>query len=175
MEKIGLIFRKTLESRIQKELKEANGTFIVKYSKLSSPDLTLLRQSLRGSNASLFVAKNSIVRRVLINSKLEDLVKFLEGPCGLVFARNEPVDASRTLYRFSREHENLKLECGVLKDRFLEKKDIEALANLASKEVLRAQVVMTLKSPISGMVFVLKQALNKFVICLDKIRQKKTS
>lgn len=173
MKKIGLVFRETLENRINKELEESCGVFIIKYSKLSAPDLTLLRQSLKGGNANLLVAKNSIVRRALLNSKLQGLVKFVDGPCGLVFAKKDAVGASGALYKFSKGHENLKLDCGFLEDSLIDTKGIERLANLAPKEVLRAQVVIALNSPIFGLVFALKQALNKFVICLDKIREKK--
>jgi large subunit ribosomal protein L10 len=77
------------------------------------------------------------------------------------------------LYNFSREHEQLKLEGGFLKDRILQKKDVEILAKLPGKEVLRAQAVMALNSPVFKSVFVLKQALKKFVYCLDQIKQKK--
>ena len=76
---------------------------------------------------------------------------------------------------FYKEHENLKIECGFLKDRILDKKDIEIIAKLPAKEVLRAQVVMTLNSPIVGFVRTLKQALTKFVYCLDQIKTKKPS
>ena len=173
MKKLGALFRETLEDNIKKELKGSDSVFIIKYSKLSSPDMTVLRQTLRGANASLFVAKNSVARRALKDSKLEDLIKFVEGPCGLVFAKGEPADATRALYNFYREHEQLKLECGFLEDKILNTKDIETLAKLPGKEVLRAQVVMILNSPIVGLVYVLKQTLRKFVYCLDQIKSKK--
>lgn len=173
MKKLGLLFRETLEDNIKKRLKESDSIFIIKYSQLSSPDLTTLRQALRNTNATLFVAKNSIARRALKDAKLEDMIKCVEGPCGFVFAKGEPVDATRALYNFYREHEQLKLACGLLQDKFLNTEDIETLARLPSKEVLRAQVVMTLKSPISGLVYVLKQTLTKFVYCLDQIKSKK--
>lgn len=175
MKKLGTIFRETLEDSIKNELKSSDTLFIVKYSKLSSPDITALRQSLKGSNASLFVVKNSITRRALKDAKLDDMIKFVDGPCGLVFAKGEPVDASKALYNFYKEHENLKVECGFLKDRILDKKDIEIIAKLPAKEVLRAQVVMTLNSPIVGFVRTLKQTLTKFVYCLDQIKTKKPS
>ena len=175
MKKLGSLFRETLEDNIKKELKASDSVFIIKYSKLSSPDLTSLRQSLRGSNANLFVAKNSITRRALKEMKLEELIKFIDGPCGLVFVKGEPVDTSRALYTFYRDHENLKLEGGFLKDRLVEKKDIEAMAKLPSKEVLRGQVVMALNSPITGLVYVLKQSLTEFIYCIDQIKNKKTS
>ena len=173
MKKLGLLFKEVSENKIKDSLKESNALFIVKYSGLSSPDLSALRQNLKNSNARFFVVKNSVARRALKNSIPEILIKSVEGPCGLVFVKDEPVNTSKVLCNFLKEHEPLKLEGGFLKDRVLERKDIEALAKLPSKDVLRAQVVMTLNSPISGLVIALSQILAKFVICIDRIREKK--
>ena len=173
MKRIGLLFKEISEKQIKNNLKNSSSLFIVKYSGVDSPDLSALRRSLRSAKADLFVVKNSIARRALKDSGLDPLIKAIEGPCGLVFVQEEPVDASRVLYNFSREHESLKLAAGFLKDKLLEKKDIEALAKLPSREVLRAQVVMVLNAPISRLAMVLNQTLRKFVYCLDQIRQKK--
>lgn len=175
MKKLGLIVKEVSENRIKNTLKKTNSLFIVKYSGLSSPAITSLRQALKHSGAELFVVKNSVARRALKSSGLENIIKAIEGPCGLVFAKDEPVSASKALYNFTKDHEQLKLECGVFKDKILEKKDIEVMAKLPAIEVLRAQVVMALKSPITGLVFVLKGNLRKLVYCLEQIKQKKTA
>jgi len=172
MEKLSLVFKETLENRIKKYFKESDSIFIIRYSRLSSPELTTLRQSLRGSKATLFITKNSVVRRGLKSLGLEDLIKSIEGPCGLVFAREDPVVTSRALYDFSKQHEQLKLEAGFLEDKILGKKDIESLACLPRKEVLRYQAVVVLKSPISGLVMVLKGNLRRLVYCLEQIKSK---
>lgn len=170
MKKLGLLFRETLENRIKSYLKESNSVFIITYSKLSSSDLTVLRKSLKGTKANLFVAKNSLVRRALKDSKLDDLAKCVQESCGLVFVKEDPIDTTRVLWNFSKEHEQLKFRGGLLKDRNLDKEDIETLAKLPAKAVLRAQVVIILNSPISGLVFVLSQTLRKFIYCLDQIK-----
>lgn len=175
MKKIGLLFKENSENRIKTGLKESDSVFIINYSKVSGPDLSSLRQALRGSNASLFVVKNTVARRALKESGLELLVKGIDGPCGLVFAKEEPVGVSRVLCDFTKTHEQLKLQGGSLKDKIIDKTDIEALAKLPSKDVLRAQVVMTLNSPILKLVVVLNQTLKKFVYCLDQIKQKKSA
>lgn len=175
MKKLGLLFKETSERRIKDTLKDSSAILVIKYSGLSSPDITALRRNLRGSNSSLFVVKNSVARRALADSGLENLIKSIEGPCGLIFSKDEPVDASRVLCDFAKEHEQLKLEGGSLKDRLLEKKDIESLAKLPTKDALRAQVVCALNSPISGLAIALNQVLAKFVYCLDQIKQKKTT
>lgn len=173
MKKISLIFKEASENRIKNTLKESDGVFIVKYLGVSSPDLCSLRQTLRASRASLFVVKNSVARRALKDSGLELLIKNIEGPCGLIFVKDEPVAVSQVLCNFTKEHEKLKLEGGSLNSKIIEGKDIESMSKLPSKEVLRAQVVGALNSPISGLVLTLNQLLVKFVICIDQIRQNK--
>lgn len=121
----------------------------------------------------MFVVKNSVARRALKGSVLDPLIKNIDGPCGLVFIKDEPVSVSQALCNFNKEHEQLKLEGGFLKDKIIERKDIEYMSKLPSKEVLRAQVVYALNSPISGLVITLNQVLAKFVICLDQINKKK--
>lgn len=175
MKKIGLVIKETSENRIKSTLKESDAILVIKYSGLSSPDLSALRQNLKGSNATLFVVKNTVAKRALKDSGLELLVGSIQDPCGLVFVKDEPVAASRILCAFLKDHERLCLEGGVLKDKLLNKKDIEFMARLPSKEVLRLQLVMTLNSPISGLAIALNQILAKFVYCLDQIMQKKTN
>jgi large subunit ribosomal protein L10 len=121
------------------------------------------------------VVKNSVARRALKSSGFEGIIKNIDGPCGLIFIKEEPVGVSKVLCNFVKDHEKLKLEGGYLQDRVLEKKDIEAMSKLPSKEILRGQVVVVLNSPIAGLVTTLNQLLVKFVICLDQIKQKKSS
>ncbi|MFA4984004.1 MAG: 50S ribosomal protein L10 [Candidatus Omnitrophota bacterium] len=175
MKKLGLLVKEISENRVKGYLKDSNSVFVLKYSGLSSPDMTSLRQVLTGINASLFVVKNSIARRALKERGLEDLIKSVEGPCGFVFAKDEPVGVCKTLCGFAKDHEKLKLEGGFFNERLLDNKEIEAISKLPSKEILRAQAVMTLKSPITNIVMVLGATLKKFVCCLDQIKQKKGS
>lgn len=173
MKKIGLIFKETSENQIKSRLKESESFFVVGYSKVASPAITALRMSLKNAGALFFVVKNTVARRALKEQGLEALVKNIDGPCGLVFTKGEPVSASKILYDFYKANENLKLSFGYLKDRILEKKDIEAMAKLPSLEILRAQVVMTLNSPVSRLVFCLNANLRKLVYCLGQIKNKK--
>lgn len=174
MKKIGLLVKEISGNRIKEKLKESQSVFIIGYSGLSGPDLSVLRQGLTAQKARLFVVKNSVARRSLKDAGLDELSKRIDGPSAFIFINEEPIGVSRLLCDFSKTHEQLKLEAGFLKDRILEKKDIEALAKLPSKDALRALVVSALNSPLSGLVIVLNQTLRKFVYCIDQIKQKKS-
>ena len=173
MKKIGLLVKETSENRIKDSFKSSKGLIIVKYSGVSSPDMSSLRKTLKGTGASLFVVKNTVARRAMKELGLNDLIPSVQTPCGMIFFKDEPVDTSRILCAFRKEHDKLILEGGYLIDRLLTQKDIEVMSKLPSKDMLRAMVVMTLNSPISKFVIVLNQTLKKFVYCLDQIKTSK--
>ena len=120
MKKLGALVKQTSEKIIKGNIKDSESVFVIKYSGTSSPDLSALRLSLKDFGGKVFVVKNSVARRALKDAGVENLIKTVEGPCGLVFADKEPVGISRILYNFSREHQSLKIEGGVLNERFLE-------------------------------------------------------
>ncbi len=175
MKKISLIFKETSENRIKDTMKESGAFVVIKYAGVSGPDLSVLRQNLKKSNARFFVVKNSVARRALKSSGCESLIGSVEGPCGLVFIKEDPVITSKILCDFRKDHEKFILESGFLKDKVLARSDIETMARLPSKEILRAQLVMTLNAPISGLVIALSQIIRKFVYCLDQIKEKKSA
>jgi large subunit ribosomal protein L10 len=175
MKKLGLIFKEASQEIIKNRLKESSAFLVVRYAGLSSPDLTLLRQALKGARAGMFVVKNSLARRALKDTGFEDIVKSIEGPCGFVFMREEPVGISKILYTFAKEHELLQFAGGMFNNRLIDKQDIESMAKLPPRDVLIAQVVGGIKSPIMGLVFVLSGTLRKLVSCLDQIAKKKSS
>ncbi len=173
MKKLSVLFKEASESRIKKGIQESEGLFIVKYSKLSGLDLNIIRKSLRAVNSEMFVVKNNIAKRALKETKNEAILELVQGACSFVFSKKDPVEASKVLFNFAKDHENLKLEGGLLKDRLINSKDIEALAKLPSREVLLTKTLVAMKSPITGIVFVLKGNLRKLVFCLEQIKQKK--
>lgn len=175
MKKIGQIIKEASENRIKDSFKLSNGLIIIKYSGVTSPDMSSLRKTLKVSGSDLFVVKNSIAKRAMKELGREELAKSIESPCGMIFFKDEPVEISRILCAFRKDHEKLVLEGGLLQDKLLTLKDIEVMSTLASKDALRAKLVVTLNAPISKLAIVLNQTLKKFVYCLDQIKQKKSN
>jgi len=173
MKKIGLIVKEVSEQRIKESIKKSGSFLIVKYSGVSSPEMSNLRIALRAVDAEMFVVRNSIARRAVKDFDGEDLLKLIEGPCGFVFVKDEPVAAAKVLYGFAKEHEKLKIEGGLLNDKALNFSDIEKIAKMPGKNELRGRLVMALKSPMFGIVGVLKGNMRKLVFCLAEVKKKK--
>ena len=159
---------------IRDNIQNSSSFFVIKYSGISSPAMSTLRKTLKGASANLFVVRNKVAMRILSDLGRADLTKLIDGPCGFIFIKEEPVNASKVVCDFLKEHEKFVIEGGLFGDKILVKTDIEALSKVPSKDVLRAQVVMGMKSPLSGLVMVLNGTLRKFVYCLEQVRQKKS-
>ncbi len=173
MKKLGLIVKETSERRIKENLEKSESVLVLHYSGLSSPALTSLRKAMNETNSRFVVVQNAVARRALKSAGYETLVGSIEGPCGLVFVPEEPVAVSKALFAFMKENEKLRIGAGIFREQLLEKKDIEALAKLPSRDALRAQLVCVLAAPMSGLVRTLHQTMRKFVYCIDQVRQKK--
>ena len=172
MKKIGLIIKEEGE-RILKGRLQASDTFLlVKYSGLSAPDLNILRSSLSDVDSSLMVVKNSISKRIF--KPYQDLSTFIEGPCGIIFVNKDLIATSKIVNKFMKERPNLEIKAGLLKDRMITQEEIKNIAKIPSLSALQSQVIGGLKSPICGLVFSLKQILNKLVWALNKIKDKKS-
>lgn len=175
MKKLGLLFKETFQKQVEDNINSSDAIFIIKYSGISGPDLTKLRQDLKASSGRFMVVRNSVLKRAIKDSPLQSFAGELQGPYGVVFVKDEPPAACRVLCDFSREHEALKIEKGLFDNRLLDADEVQALSRLPSKEILRAQVVMALNAPIAGFVKTLHQVVAKFVYCIEQIKKQKGS
>lgn len=173
MKKLGVIVKEASESRIKNSIQATNSFFVVRYDGLSSFDVCSLRMALRAAQANMFVVKNTIARRTLKSVAGDDVVKLIDGPCGIISFQEDPVIAAKALYDFFKDHEKLQIKGGFLNDKAVSAAELQQLSKLPSKDVLRAQVVMTMKSPITKLVMVLKGNLRKVVQVLDQVKQQK--
>jgi len=170
MEKLGLIIKKETESALKDKLEVADSFLMIKYSGLSASELNQLRSSLSEIDSSFMVMKNSVGKRIFKSSK--DLFSLIEGPCGLIFVNKDLIATSRIVNKFIKNNPALEVKAGFLKNRILTTKEIESLSKIHSLSALQSQVVGGLKSPIFGLIFGLKNVLNKLVWVLEQIKAK---
>lgn len=136
--------------------------------------MTRLRRRVKESQADYLVAKNTLIKRALAQTRKDgSLESLLQGPTGLCFAYGDPVAVAKALNDLVRETRILTIKGGWLQGRVLTASDVEALAQLPPREVLLAQVLGTLQAPIAGLATVLAGTVRKLVVALDQIRQKK--
>lgn len=122
---------------------------------------------MRGADAGLTVAKNTLARRAANATGQEALLGFLSGPTGLVWVDGDAAGAAKVLNDFAQRLEHLELKGGLLEGRELSAAELEHLATLPSRDQLFAQLAGGVAAPLRGLAGVmnnmiagLAQALN---------------
>ena len=135
-------------SEIRAKLESADAAFVTEYRGLKVSALATLRVSLRAAGAEYKVYKNTLARFAARDAGIEGLDDQLVGPTGITFVQGDIAAAAKSLRDFARTNPLLIVKGGVLGTNVLGAKDVEALAELPSREVLLAQFAGALQAPL---------------------------
>ena len=141
------------------ELKERfNGVHtavLTEYRGLTVRQLSDLRKQLKGAAAEYKVVKNRLARIAIKGSPLDGLGKHLTGPTGVAYTRKDPVPVAKALQAFLRNNPALTIKVGIVEGKVLEPAALKSLADLPSKDALRAQIVGAVQGPMGKIVTLL--------------------
>ncbi|PIQ88379.1 MAG: 50S ribosomal protein L10 [Candidatus Omnitrophica bacterium CG11_big_fil_rev_8_21_14_0_20_42_13] len=174
MQKIGTIYKKTVESEFKKRLNDISSVFVVKFSGLKASELTELRNNLSQTKSRFFVVKNSLSSRILKDSDLKELVDILQGQTAFIFGYDDPILICKAISDFAKAHAALEFQGGILEKRLVKGQDLGNLVNLPSKDQLRAKFVYCIKAPLNNMVYILNGVLRKPIYAINAIKDKKS-
>jgi large subunit ribosomal protein L10 len=156
------------------QIEGAEAVFAVDYRGISVPQVAALRQQLTEAGARFRVVKNTLTVRAAEQAGADDLKELLEGPTAFTFVTAEGGDvalAAKALAQFRREHEILEFKGGRMNGEPLTIDQIQDLARLPARDVLDAQLVGTLASPITGLVRGLNQLIAGLALQLGQIAE----
>jgi large subunit ribosomal protein L10 len=125
---------------VREGLTGSAATLLTHYRGLSVTELAELRAKLRGANARMRVAKNTLARRAADEAGIEGFEELLTGPTGLVFCDEDPVGPAKALRDFAKDHPELVVRGGYLDGAVLSEEEANKLAELDSREELLAKL-----------------------------------
>ncbi len=155
--------------------KRATAVVFTNYEGMTHLQMEALRKSLKAVNAELAVTKNTLLKIALADSGFADAAKdqAFEQPTATIYTYGDPVAALKELAKSVKTLKLPVVKFGIFEGRVLSEKEVETLATLPPKEVLIAQFVGTLKSPIFGLHRALNWNLQKFVMTISAIEKSK--
>lgn len=140
---------------LKERLGAAKAAVLTEYRGLTVRQLSDLRKQLKATAAEYKVVKNRLARLAVKDSSLDPLAAHLTGPTGLVLTKQDPVAVARALQAFVRTNPALTIKVGFVEGKVLQAPELKALADLPSKEALRAQLVGVLQGPLRQLVTLL--------------------
>ena len=141
---------------------------------LNVKEVEILRKELRDNDSEYYVAKKTLLKKVLKDIKENDL-KDLTGSIGITFSYEDEMSAARIINKVAKGNKNFSIVGGILEKKFILPNIIKKLASIPSKKELLAKFVGSINSPITGIVGVLGGNLRNLVGVLASIKNKKNN
>jgi large subunit ribosomal protein L10 len=158
---------------LREKLKSAKVAVLTDYRGLTVKQLRELRGRLRGQDVEYRVVKNTLARRAAVEAGHGDFEDSLKGPVAIAFGYGDLSAPARLLGEFSRQT-RVKLEIvgGLVEGRVMDGNQVRQTADLPSREVLLAQLLGTLQSPIAQLVGTIQAPVQQLVGLLDAYKNK---
>jgi large subunit ribosomal protein L10 len=168
--------KKKEKERIVKKLedkfsKSASSVF-VEFRGLNVQHMEDLRKRSREAKIEFQVIKNTLAKRAFQSLDFKDTTKLFSGPTGVAFGWDDPITPIKVLSEFAKDNPQLVLKGGVIERAMVSEDNLGALASLPPKEILLSQVLMSIQSPLNGLVNVLIGPIKGLLNCLKAIEQK---
>ncbi len=121
---------------------------LAEYRGLTVDHLNALRKQARDKGVYLHVLKNTLARRAVAGTPFEVASASMVGP--LIYGFSEDaVAAAKVIADFAKGNDKLVIKAGAYAGKALSADGVKALAAIPSKEVLLAQLLGLMQSPIS--------------------------
>lgn len=157
---------------LAEQIGSAQAVYAVDYRGLSVVQAADLRTRLRAADATFRVVKNSLTERAADKAGATALKQVLDGPTALTFVRGDAAVAAKALSDAARATNVLEFKGGLLDGRALTADDVRAISRLPTRDVLHAQLVGAVASPISGLVRTLGQLIGGLAVALGQVRDR---
>ena len=127
---------------------KAQTLVLAEYRGITVAAMTDLRVKARAAGVTISVLKNTLARRAVAGSAFEVACEQMTGP--LIYGFSEDaVAAAKVMAEFSKINDKLVLRSGVYAGKSLDVDGVKQLASIPSKEVLLAQLLGLMQSPVS--------------------------
>ena len=161
-------------AELHEKLQRAKAVFLADFRGMNVGKATDLRNELRKASVEYKVVKNTLLDLASRETDKESLSPHYIGPTAIAFSYDDPVAAAKVLSRFAKEQQaTFKLKAGILSGKMISVADIQALADLPSREVLIAKLLGTMQAPTANFVGVLAAVPASFVRLLGAIKAQK--
>jgi len=153
---------------LKEKLKSARVAVLTDYRGLSVKQLQDLRGRLRGQDVEYRVVKDTLARRAAVEAGHDEFQDLLKGPVAIAFGYGDLSAPARLLGEFSRQTRlRLDIVGGLVEGRVLDAEQVRQTADLPSRDVLLAQLLGTLQSPVAQLVGTIQAPMQQLVGLLE--------
>ena len=151
----------------------AKAIYFTEYHGLNVADITKLRSMFFKEKIDFKVAKNTLIKIALKNSKINELDKLLSGSTAVAISYEEPVSPAKVIRDFNKASDLPRVKGILFEGQFFEGEQYKKFADLPSKEELLAKFAMMLGSPMVKVAATINSPMQNLANLLHSLKQSK--
>jgi len=152
----------------------AKAVYFTEYHGLKVSEITRLRKMFFKSDVEYLVAKNTLLRKVADERKIDGLGDVLKGSTAIAISYNEPVSPAKVIKDFVKENDLPNVKGILFNGVILPGEDFKRLADMPSKDEMLAQLALMLNSPMQKFVSTISSPMQKALGVLNNLKEKKS-
>ena len=151
---------------------ESSGVVVVAhYAGLTVAEMQDLRSRARGAEASVRVAKNRLAKIALEGKPCASVAEYLNGMTVLTYSE-DPVAAAKVAEDFAKDNKNFEILGGAMGENALDRKGVETVSKMPSREELIASIVGCIGAPASNIAGAIGAPASNIASILSTIEEK---
>jgi large subunit ribosomal protein L10 len=156
-------------AELTERLRVSETLIVADYRGLTNSEIDALRTKLIEHGARFAVVKNTLTRRAAEAAGADALLALLDGPSAIAFVEHDgdPVAVAKALGDAATSTKVLAIRGGVLEGKSMTAAEVNDLAKLPPADVLRAQLVGAIVSPLTTVVALVAAPLRDLVGLID--------
>lgn len=159
---------------LQEDLAKSSNAILFGFAGLKVPEVTELRRQVRGTRSKYVVVKNTLALRATMGTALESVAKHFVGPTAVAYNQDNAMGLAKVLTAFAKSNPNLIFKGALVDGRPIEAKEIQAIADLPTREELVSKLLFLIQSPMRRLVGVLHGPVRSLAGALHQISEQKS-
>ena len=149
--------KEAVVNEVKEKLQKSNSVVLVDYKGINVEDVTELRRRFRAADVDYKVYKNTLFKRAASELGIESLHEYLQGTVSVAFGYSDAVAPAKAINQFIKDNPKtpISVKVGYIEGEIMDAKDVKALGDLPSREVLLAMLLSGLQGSIRNLAYAL--------------------
>jgi len=154
--------------QLSKEFQDAKHGIVGTFAKMTVEKDFELRKTVRSAGGRYRVLKNTLAERAAKGTQVEEAVKGLAGVTSIAYTSGDPVALAKALSKYAKDNPEYTFKAGVVDGRVIAIKDIDALANMPSKEEIYSKLLFLMTAPAQRLVTVMNAVGRDLAVVINQ-------
>ncbi len=155
--------KEEMVASIRSDLENAKSVILASHMGIDVNTVNELRAEFRANNVKYRVVKNTLAKLAIRDTDLEAIADMFTGPTAIAFSEEDAVSPAKVIKDFAKEYDEFEVRGGFLDGSALDADGVKRLADMPTKDEMRATLLRLFQSVPTKFVRLLNAPSNEFV------------